>query len=326
MQKRKSTSMTRHEQEKEGGDGRQGGKERKRTQSKIRNTKQREKKKHHINTNDETAKDADKEWARVISQLVMDYPLQKHMKIRHIKTEEAIEELKKMATEMKPLVDLVGSHESSRSKELQRITVLLLNHVSVVFGRNIVEILLNLVESTEEEIQYWSDLCVNESKGISNWFHWKRSMNKDGYVTTQKKEEEEEEEESEVEDEAHTKSSFATSSKDVLAKRLKEFRRLRRELLEQIGHIQTWCWRLYQLHGYSVNGNDDNHLDARAHETYDKQHFLRLTDVPVNASANVNVSTNPFEYAYTHTYTYAHGNNADTYSNNVNNNINNINN
>lgn len=165
------------------------------------------------------------DFCRLILNFMVNHPLEKYAKIRLLNIETALSELNDIAKE---LTNLSKLYENIENKDkYKNVLIIFMIHISCIFARNMVEILIYLSFNIEPHIKFWEKQYKLNNK--YNKYNLYNNLSK-----------------------------IYTLS--ISSRRARVFKKLLNDIYIQIGHIQWWFWGLIKLKKDNKIKNIDNIL------------------------------------------------------------------
>eukprot|EP01084_Bolivina_argentea_P056942 104122_1 len=193
----------------------------------------------------------DNDFCRLILNFMVNHPLEKYTKIRFLNIEDALKELNNIAKELTNLAKLL---EDNKSKFVSVLTIFMI-HVSCLFARNMVEILIYLSFNIEPHIYFWENQYKLNNK--NNKYKLYKYLTK-----------------------------IYTLS--ISLRRARIFKKLLSDLYIQIGRIQWWFWGLIKLKN-SFDSNFNSSSIENILQFINEMNDLFINDInDINDINNIN--------------------------------------
>jgi len=165
----------------------------------------------------------DNPFCRLILEFMVRNPIDNYAKIRFCSMESLLGELRVFATNLTQLTKLLQKMERDESPqfEVEQVVAVFMIHLSSVFCRNVVEILIRLSFEVEPHIAFWEQQCRLNDDRNSNWMAKLRRF----------------------------------SPLSISMQKARIFKKLSSDLHAQMGNMQCWFWEMVRL---KLGHNEDH--------------------------------------------------------------------
>ena len=154
------------------------------------------------------------DFCRLILNFMVNHPLEKYAKVRLLNIEIALKELNEIAKQLTNLSKLFENMENENKNKFKNVLLIFMIHISCIFARNMVEILIYLSFNIEPHVKFWENQYkLNNKKNKLNLY----------------------------------KNLTKIYTLNISSRRARIFKKLLSDLYIQIGNIQWWFWGLIKL-------------------------------------------------------------------------------